>query len=86
MLIGNNAPVIVVLFNAGPVNVFWADAHAGVMAIVECFYPAQTAGEALRRVLTLDGPNANPAGRLPFTWPASEKQVSVGAQEGFYAT
>ena len=44
-----------------------------VTAIMECFFPAQSTGEALFRVLT---GLSIPAGRLPATWPAEDNQVS----------
>nr|XP_020664519.1 beta-D-xylosidase 1-like [Pogona vitticeps] len=33
-------PVILLLFNAGPLDVSWAKAHDGVGAILACFFPA----------------------------------------------
>ncbi|XP_074970838.1 uncharacterized protein LOC142066782 isoform X1 [Phalacrocorax aristotelis] len=67
-------PVILLLFNAGPLDVSWAQAHEGVGAILVCFFPAQAAGLAIARVL-LGKAGANPAGRLPATWPAGMHQV-----------
>ncbi|XP_072030528.1 uncharacterized protein [Amphiura filiformis] len=67
-------PVILLLFNAGPLNVTWAVSNAGVQVIMECFFPAQATGDALYRVFTNTN-GANPAGRLPATWPASLSQV-----------
>ncbi|XP_064327612.1 uncharacterized protein LOC135316806 isoform X2 [Phalacrocorax carbo] len=67
-------PVILLLFNAGPLDVSWAQAHEGVGAILACFFPAQAAGLAIARVL-LGKAGANPAGRLPATWPAGMHQV-----------
>ncbi|XP_071113061.1 uncharacterized protein [Haliotis cracherodii] len=64
-----SAPVVVLLFNAGPLNMTWAMDQSRIKAILEVFYPAQATGEALRRVLANDGPGAVPAGRLPNTWP-----------------
>ena len=63
--------------NAGPLDISWAKNNPRVVAILECFFPAQAAGEAIRRVLFNDGPYANPAGRLPATWPMSIDQVSL---------
>ncbi|OWF39181.1 probable beta-D-xylosidase 5 [Mizuhopecten yessoensis] len=70
-----NAPVILLLFNAGPLNISWAEQSGCVGAILECFFPAQAAGEAIFSVLTSNGENSNPAGRLPFTWPMYDNQV-----------
>nr|XP_060641711.1 uncharacterized protein LOC132781454 [Anolis sagrei ordinatus] len=67
-------PVILLLFNAGPLDVSWAKANDGVGAILACFFPAQATGLAIAKVLVgADG--TNPAGRLPATWPASMNQV-----------
>ncbi|XP_046550191.1 probable beta-D-xylosidase 2 [Haliotis rubra] len=63
------AKVILLLFNAGPLNITWAVESPKVHAIMELFFPAQATGEALRRVLLAEGPNSVPAGRLPITWP-----------------
>ncbi|XP_067676794.1 uncharacterized protein [Haliotis asinina] len=66
-----NTPIVLLMFNAGPLNITMADASPQVAAILECFFPAQATGEALRRVLTMDGPGSVPAARLPYTWPRS---------------
>ncbi|XP_046550186.1 probable beta-D-xylosidase 2 [Haliotis rubra] len=63
------AKVILLLFNAGPLNVTWAVESPQVNTIMELFLSAQATGEALRRVLLAEGPNSVPAGRLPVTWP-----------------
>ncbi|XP_027299621.1 uncharacterized protein [Anas platyrhynchos] len=67
-------PLILLLFNAGPLNVSWAQGHDGVGAILACFFPAQATGLAITKVL-LGEQGANPAGRLPATWPAGMHQV-----------
>ncbi|CAI5781700.1 probable beta-D-xylosidase 2 [Podarcis lilfordi] len=67
-------PVILLLFNAGPLDVSWAKAQDSVGAILACFYPAQATGLALAKVL-VGAKGANPAGRLPATWPAGMHQV-----------
>ncbi|XP_067675250.1 uncharacterized protein [Haliotis asinina] len=66
---GQGAKVILLLFNAGPLNVTWAVESPQVHAIMELFFPAQATGEALRRVLLAEGPNSVPGARLPVTWP-----------------
>jgi beta-glucosidase len=48
-----------------------------VVAIMECFFPAQATGEAIRMVLTNSGNNSNPGGRLPFTWLMYDYQVCI---------
>lgn len=67
-------PVILLLFNAGPLDISWAKANESVNAILECFFPAQTTGMAIVRTL-VDVDKVNPAGRLPATWPAGMQQV-----------
>ncbi|XP_067675775.1 uncharacterized protein [Haliotis asinina] len=66
-----STPIILLMFNAGPLNITMADASPQIVAILECFFPAQATGEALRRVLTMDGAGSVPAARLPYTWPKS---------------
>lgn len=77
MLTAAPAPVVLLLYNGGPLDITWAVNHDRVVVIMECFFPAQAAGEALRRVFYNEGPIANPAGRLPYTWPASVDQVTL---------
>ena len=67
-----DATVILLLFNADPVNITWAVDDDAVDAIMECYYPAQSTGVALYNVLT---GVVSPGGRLPYTWPASLDQV-----------
>lgn len=67
-------PVIVLLFNAGPIDVSWAKSSSDVHVIIECFFPSQATGLAIARIL-LNEDGANPAGRLPATWPAHLDQV-----------
>nr|KAG5694878.1 hypothetical protein BaRGS_029495 [Batillaria attramentaria] len=68
-------PLVVLLFSAGPVNVSFADRDERVSAILQCFFPAQATGTALRHVLLNDVPGAVPAGRLPYTWPQFLSQL-----------
>ncbi|KAL8611355.1 hypothetical protein ACOMHN_014410 [Nucella lapillus] len=72
---GAGAPVVLLLFNAGPLNVTWADQHASVAAILECWFPAQSAGRAVMEVVTNQGPHSSPAARLPLTWPLTADQI-----------
>jgi len=69
------APLVLLLFNAGPLDVTYAQESPEVDAIIACGYPAQSTGEALYRVLTATGPHSVPAGRLPATWPAQLNQL-----------
>ncbi|XP_048769851.1 xylan 1,4-beta-xylosidase-like [Ostrea edulis] len=71
----NGVPVVLLLFNGGPVNITWADRSDRIVAIIECFFPAQETGEAVWRVLTNSGNFSNPAGRLPYTWPKYKHQI-----------
>ena len=64
-------PVILLLYNAGPVDISWAKENVDV--ILENFLPGQAAGKGL--VAILSG-KVNPAGRLPYTWPVNMDQVS----------
>lgn len=73
---GAGRPLVLLLFNAGPLDLSWAQNSAGVHAIIECFFPAQAAGTAIAKILT-GTEGANPAGRLPATWPAGMEQVSI---------
>ena len=71
----NTAPVVLLLFNAGPLDITWAKENASVTAIMEGFLPAQAAGDALYQILTMQNGSV-PAGRLPVTWRASMAQAS----------
>ncbi|XP_041464587.1 beta-D-xylosidase 1-like [Lytechinus variegatus] len=67
-------PVILLLFNAGPLNITWAMSSPSVQAIIECFFPSQATGVALRMMFQ-NAPGSNPGGRLPSTWPAMDAQI-----------
>ncbi|GFR59929.1 beta-D-xylosidase 1 [Elysia marginata] len=69
------AKILVVLMNAGPVNVTFLDMDSKVQAILECFFPGQATGDAIREVLINKGGNSSPAGRLPVTWPLYASQI-----------
>ena len=77
LLPGREAPLLLLLFNAGPLDITFAQESPEVNAIIACGYPAQATGEALYRVLTATGPHSVPAGRLPATWPAQLNQVTI---------
>lgn len=69
------ARLVVLLFNAGPLNMTFADNDKNVDAIMECFFPGQSTGDAIVNVLiNKDGKNS-PAGRLPNTWPLLFSQL-----------
>jgi beta-glucosidase len=65
-----NPRTVVVLFNAGPLAVSWAQEH--VPAILQAWYPGEQGGTALADVLCGDH---NPAGRLPYTVYTSVDQI-----------
>lgn len=67
--------MILLLFNGGPLDITWAKNSERIFAIIECWFPAQSAGEALYRMITKTGPHSMPAGRLPATWPATNTKV-----------
>jgi beta-glucosidase len=64
-----NPRTIVVLETGGPVLMPWLE---DVSAVLEAWYPGSSGGEAIADVLFGD---ANPAGRLPITFPASLEQL-----------
>lgn len=66
---GHGVPVVALLFVAGPVNPSLFDRAS---AIVDCFYPAESAGSAVADVLF---GKVIPAGRLPFSWPTLASDV-----------
>ncbi|XP_025097893.1 LOW QUALITY PROTEIN: probable beta-D-xylosidase 2 [Pomacea canaliculata] len=70
-----STPIILILLNAGPLNISFAESEAKVSAILECFLPAQASGSAIWRSIANLGGQAGPAGRLPFTWPLLASQL-----------
>jgi beta-glucosidase len=70
-----NHRTIVVLNTGGPVLMPWLHAVDGVL---EAWYPGQTFGTAIAAVLFGD---ADPAGRLPVTFPASDTQGPAPATQ-----
>jgi beta-glucosidase len=73
-----NSRTVVVLMNAGPVEV--ASWETGVPAIVEAWYAGQEQGNAVARVLFGD---VNPCGKLPITFPRSESETPVAKPEQY---
>jgi beta-glucosidase len=63
-----NRRTIVVLHTAGPVLMPWL---SKVSSVIEAWYPGQQSGRAIAATLFGD---ADPAGRLPVTFPASASQ------------
>ncbi len=64
-----NPRTIVVLETGGPVTMPWL---GSVPAVLEAWYPGESAGKAIARLLFGD---VNPSGRLPVTFPASEADL-----------
>jgi beta-glucosidase len=63
-------PLVVVLMSGSAVALTWAEQHAD--AIVAAWYPGQSGGAAIARVLAGD---YNPAGRLPVTFYHSTRDL-----------
>jgi beta-glucosidase len=60
---------VVVLMTGGPVTMPWI---GDVAAVLEAWYPGEYGGHAIARLLT---GAANPAGRLPITFPAADADL-----------
>lgn len=76
-----NPRAVVVMETGGPVLAPWRDAVAG---LVEAWYPGESGGVALARVLFGD---VDPGGRLPATFPAREADLpQAGDRESFPGT
>jgi beta-glucosidase len=73
-----NPDTIVVLNTPGPVAMPWLGA---VRAVLEMWYPGDGGGQATANVLL---GRADPAGRLPVTWPASPGQMSRKQPTGIF--
>jgi beta-glucosidase len=72
-----NPDTVVVLNTGAPVLMPWIDR---VKAVLQMWYPGQRGGEATADLLT---GKANPSGRLPVTFPASDSQTAVAQPERF---
>ncbi|KAK3610843.1 hypothetical protein CHS0354_015699 [Potamilus streckersoni] len=68
-------PVVLLVFSGGPVNIVEAVSADNVVAIIQCFFPNQGTGVALYQMITMKSSLDNPAGRLPFTWYATDEQI-----------
>ncbi|MBM9504043.1 glycoside hydrolase family 3 C-terminal domain-containing protein [Actinacidiphila acididurans] len=73
-----NPRTIVVVRAGAPVLMPWL---SNVPAVLDMWYPGQEDGNALAALLTGD---AEPSGRLPVSFPASDTQTAVAAAPGRY--
>jgi beta-glucosidase len=62
-------PITLVLVNGRPLDITWASTH--IPAILEAWFPGTQGGNAVADLLFGD---ANPAGKLPVTWPRNVGQ------------
>ena len=62
---------------AGPLDISWAVQSPAVSAILECYFPAQSTGQAVYQALTSTGGDSVPAARLPVTWPVKVTDVQA---------
>ena len=69
-LAATGKPLVVVLMSGSAVAVDWSKEHAN--ALLEAWYPGETAGESIADVLT---GRADPSGRLPLTFYAGDDQL-----------
>jgi beta-glucosidase len=71
-VVATGKPVALVLVNGRPLNITWAASH--VPAILEAWHPGMAGGNAIADLLFGD---AEPGGKLPFTWPQHVGQVPI---------
>jgi beta-glucosidase len=68
-VVATGKPITLVLISGRPLDVTWASTH--VAAILEAWFPGTQGGNAIADLLFGD---ANPAGKLPVTWPRNAGQ------------
>lgn len=73
-----NPDTVVVLNTPGPVSMPWLGA---VRAVLEMWYPGDAGGTATANVLL---GRADPAGRLPVTWPAARNRFGRNQPTGIF--
>jgi len=71
-------PVTLVLISGRPLDITWASTH--VAAILEAWFPGTQGGNAVADLLVGD---ANPAGKLPVTWPRNVGQEPLYYNRNF---
>ena len=79
-VVAANPRTIVVVASGGPVLMPWLDQ---VPAVLESWYGGQELGNALADVLFGD---VNPSGKLPVTFPRSERDTPVSSPEQYSRT
>lgn len=79
-LAGANKNLVFVNISGNPVAMPWSDK---VPAIVQGWYNGSEAGEAIAAILTGD---ANPSGKLPYTWPQKLEDVGAHALNAYPGT
>ena len=65
-------PITLVLISGRPLDITWASTH--IPAIVQAWFPGVQGGAAIANLLFGD---ANPAGKLPVTWPRNAGQLPL---------
>jgi beta-glucosidase len=63
-------PIVLVLFSGRPLDLQWEVEH--IPAILDMWYPGTEGGNAAVDLLFGE---ANPAGKLPYTWPRNSDQI-----------
>ena len=71
-VVATGTPTVVVLMNGRPLDLRWASEH--VPAILDVWYPGTRGGAGVANLLF---GVANPAGKLPFTWPRAVGHVPI---------
>ncbi len=79
-VVAANPRTIVVVASGGPVLMPWLDQ---VPAVLECWYGGQELGNALADVLI---GSVNPSGKLPVTFPRSDRDTPVSEPEQYSRT
>ncbi|MFC3996245.1 glycoside hydrolase family 3 N-terminal domain-containing protein [Nocardiopsis sediminis] len=71
-VVATGTPVVLLVMSGRPLDLVWA--AGSVPAIFQVWYPGTQGGAAVADLLFGD---ADPGGRLPFTWPRSVGQVPI---------
>jgi beta-glucosidase len=71
-VVATGKPVVLLLVNGRPLNITWAAQH--IPAILTAWHPGVEGGTAIADLLFGD---ANPAGKLPLSWPRDAGQIPI---------